>query len=44
MAIINVSRSILYASGGEDFADVARREAIKIRDEINFWREKFFKR
>ena len=44
MAIINVSRSILYASGGEDFAESARREATKIRDEINFWREKFFKR
>ena len=44
MAIINVSRSILYASGGDDFAESARNEAIKIRDEINFWREKFFKR
>jgi orotidine-5'-phosphate decarboxylase len=44
MAIINVSRSILYASGGEDFAESARREATKIREEINFWREKFFKR
>jgi orotidine-5'-phosphate decarboxylase len=44
MAIINVSRSILYASSGEDFAESARREATKIRDEINFWREKFFKR
>lgn len=44
IAIINVSRSILYASSGEDFADSARREAIKIRDEINFWREKFFNR
>lgn len=44
MAIINASRSILYASGGEDFAEAARKEATKIRDEINFWREKFFKR
>jgi len=43
MAIINASRSILYASGGEDFAEAARTEAAKIRDEINFWREKFFK-
>ena len=44
LAIINASRSILYASGGEDFAEAARREAIKIRGEMNFWREKSFKR
>jgi orotidine-5'-phosphate decarboxylase len=43
MAIINASRSILYASGREDFAEAARTEAARIRDEINFWREKFFK-
>jgi orotidine-5'-phosphate decarboxylase len=29
--IVNSSRAILYASGGEDFADAARREAIKTR-------------
>lgn len=44
MAIITASRSILYASDGEDFAEAARREAIRIRGEMNFWREKFFKR
>lgn len=29
--IVNSSRAILYASGGDDFADAARREAIKTR-------------
>lgn len=42
MAIINASRSILYASSGENFADAAREEAIKLREEINAWRGKFF--
>ena len=30
--IVNSSRAILYASSGDDFADAARREAIKTRD------------
>ena len=30
--VVNSSRAILYASSGEDFAQVARREAIKTRD------------
>ncbi|WP_411886155.1 orotidine-5'-phosphate decarboxylase [Polaromonas sp. YR568] len=30
--IVNSSRAILYASGGDDFADAARREAVKTRD------------
>ena len=34
-AIISSSRQVLYASGGHDFADAARREAIRLRDEIN---------
>ena len=29
---VNSSRAILYASSGEDFADAARREAMKTRD------------
>ncbi len=37
-ALINVGRSILYASKGEDFASAARSEAIKIRDQINIHR------
>ena len=34
-AIINSSRQVVYASGGADFAQAARREAMRIRDEIN---------
>ena len=34
-AIINCSRQILYASKGKDFALVARREALRLRDQIN---------
>jgi orotidine-5'-phosphate decarboxylase len=34
-AIISASRSILFASKGDDFADAARREALRLRDEIN---------
>jgi orotidine-5'-phosphate decarboxylase len=30
--VVNSSRAILYASGGEDFADAARREALRTRD------------
>ncbi len=33
--IINSSRGIIFASKDDDFAEVARREAIKLRDEIN---------
>jgi len=32
--IINASRSIIHASMGEDFAEAARREAVRLRDEI----------
>jgi len=32
--VINSSRGILYASEGKDFAEAARRSAIKLRDEI----------
>ena len=32
--IINASRSVLYASPGRDFADAARREALRLRDAI----------
>jgi orotidine-5'-phosphate decarboxylase len=37
-ALINASRSILYASAGADFAGAARREALRLRDEINMAR------
>ncbi len=42
MAIINASRSILYASAGEDFAAAARAAAIAMRDEMNRYREQYF--
>ena len=35
MAVINSSRGIIYASPGKDFAEAARREAMKLRDAIN---------
>ncbi len=34
LAIINASRSIIYASSGMDFAEAARKEAIALRSEI----------
>ncbi len=42
MAVINASRSIIYASRGDDFAAAARREAIALRDQINAIRIKYF--
>jgi orotidine-5'-phosphate decarboxylase len=33
--IVNASRSILYASSKEDFAEAARAATLKLRDEIN---------
>lgn len=32
--VVNSSRAILYASGGDDFAEAARREALKTRDAL----------
>ncbi|RYY00076.1 orotidine 5'-phosphate decarboxylase, partial [bacterium] len=32
--LINSSRAIIYASSGEDFAEKAREEAIKLQQEI----------
>jgi orotidine-5'-phosphate decarboxylase len=42
LAIINSSRTILYASAGRDFADAARRETMKLRDEIRRYQSDFF--
>jgi orotidine-5'-phosphate decarboxylase len=39
MAVINASRSVMYASSGGDFARAARAEALKLRDEINLHRK-----
>ncbi|MEX2245368.1 MAG: orotidine-5'-phosphate decarboxylase [Dehalococcoidia bacterium] len=33
--VINASRAVIYASKGADFAAAARREALRLRDEIN---------
>lgn len=33
--LISVSRGVIYASNGRDFADAARREALRLRDAIN---------
>lgn len=37
-AVINVSRSVLYASSGDDFAQRAREELQKLVDEVNSFR------
>lgn len=37
--IINSSRGIIFAGSGEDFAQKARIEAIKLKDEINKYRK-----
>ncbi|MBI1863106.1 orotidine-5'-phosphate decarboxylase [Candidatus Microgenomates bacterium] len=36
--IVHSSRGIIYASSGDDFAERAREEAIKLRNEINRYR------
>lgn len=42
LALINLSRAIIFASGGEDFAERARDSALKMKREINLIREKYF--
>ncbi|MBI5022377.1 MAG: orotidine-5'-phosphate decarboxylase [Ignavibacteriales bacterium] len=42
LALINVSRGIIFASSDDNFAVKAREEAIKIKKEINLIREKYF--
>lgn len=37
--LISASRSVIYASNGTDFADAARQEALKLRDDINTYRK-----
>jgi orotidine-5'-phosphate decarboxylase len=37
LAIINASRSILYASSGKDFAEAARAEAKKMVEEMKMY-------
>jgi len=38
--IVNVARSVIYASNGEDFAEAARAEALKIQQEMQAELEK----
>ena len=42
LAIINASRSSLYASRGKDFATAARNEALQLRAQIQKYRDTFF--
>lgn len=42
LAVINASRSVIYASGGAGFAEAARVAASALREEINGYRQKFF--
>jgi orotidine-5'-phosphate decarboxylase len=35
LVVVNVGRSVLYASRGPDFAEAARRAAMAMRDELN---------
>ena len=37
--IVNAARNIIFASSGDDFAEAARRETIKLRDLINQYRQ-----
>ena len=43
LAVINVGRSIIHASTGEDFAEKAREAAVEFRDRMNAYREKYFR-
>jgi orotidine-5'-phosphate decarboxylase len=38
--LINASRSIIYASSGQDFAEAARRETVTLRNHINLYRSR----
>jgi orotidine-5'-phosphate decarboxylase len=42
LAIINASRSVLFASSGKDFATAARNEALQLRKHIQNYRKQFF--
>ncbi len=38
LAVINSSRQVIHASGGDDWKDAARRAAGELRDGINSYR------
>jgi orotidine-5'-phosphate decarboxylase len=39
--LVNSARAIIYASSGKDFADVARKEARKVREEMGGYLDKY---
>src|ERR1041385_434358 len=43
LAIINIGRSIIHASDGDNFAEKARETALNYRDQINKHRRNYFK-
>ena len=43
LAVINASRSVIFASSGDDFAEAARKNALQLRDEMNHYRTEFFR-
>lgn len=43
LAVINASRSVLYASHGVDFARVAREQALALHDAIQSFRDRYFR-
>jgi len=42
LAVVNASRSIIYASDGDNFAAAARTAALALRDLMNKYRQKYF--
>jgi orotidine-5'-phosphate decarboxylase len=42
MAVVNVGRSIIYASREPDFTSAVRKEAMSVRDEIRMYQAEFF--
>lgn len=42
LAVINASRSVIYASTGKDFARAARQTALELREEMNRYRKMYF--
>jgi orotidine-5'-phosphate decarboxylase len=43
LAVINVGRSVIYASSGDDFDEKARDAALKYREEMNAARRRYFR-
>lgn len=44
LAVINISRGVIYASGETDFGKASRNAAQVYRDQMNIIREKYFKK